>query len=166
MNCPVCQKNMTEQDFGGVMVDVCLDGCKSLWFDWMELKKLDETNEGFGAALQAATAYPRSNDAGRSPLICPKCGIKMHAHKYESAKEVNVDECYQCGGIFLDSGELKIIRDAHMNEQEERAYGDKLLANMPAYQEAEKDLEKQKLRADAMMRYTKYLRLSRWFTGK
>jgi hypothetical protein len=49
MNCPVCSKAMVEKDFGGVRVDVCQDGCKGIWFDWMELIKLDEQNEGLRA---------------------------------------------------------------------------------------------------------------------
>ena len=36
----------TEEDFGGVKVQVCRDGCKGIWFDWGELAKLDEKNEG------------------------------------------------------------------------------------------------------------------------
>ena len=104
MNCPVCQGQMTEQDFGGVMVDVCKDGCKGVWFDWNELIKLDESNEGLGKALQEALNHARNNDADRGQIPCPKCRIPMHIHRYQSAKEVNVDECYQCGGFFHDSG--------------------------------------------------------------
>ena len=54
MKCPVCNTEMVEEDFGGVKVDVCKDGCKGLWFDWVELIKLDEKNEGFGNALNEA----------------------------------------------------------------------------------------------------------------
>src|SRR6185312_14840058 len=119
MKCPVCQKNMSEQDFGGVKVDVCRDGCKGIWFDCFELSKLDEKNEGVGNALQEALHYPRVNDENRGNLTCPKCEKSMHRHLYKSDKEVNVDECYNCGGFFLDSGELTEIREHHMSEQEE-----------------------------------------------
>ena len=110
MNCPVCQKQMVTEDFGGVSVDVCRDGCKGIWFDWFELSKLDEKNEGMGAALQEALDYPRTNDANRGPINCPKCSVPLHRHLCTVDKEVSVDECYDCGGFFLDSGELKDIR--------------------------------------------------------
>ena len=131
MNCPVCAKPMTEESFGDVHVDVCKDGCKGIWFDWGELKALDESHEGAGEALKEALESSRVNDAGRGPLNCPKCGIAMHAHKYRSAKEVNVDECYSCGGFFLDSGELKEIREHHMNNEERDTYIHKLVDEAP-----------------------------------
>ena len=166
MICPVCKKNMIEQDFGGLNVDVCKDGCKGIWFDWSELTKLDETNEGLGGALQEALQYPMVNDENRGPIDCPKCGIPLHRHLYKSSKEVNVDECYRCGGFFLDSGELTELRDHHMSEQEQTAYLDKLTSNVPSYQQAQRDQAKDALRADALQRYTRFMRVSYFVTGK
>ena len=166
MNCPVCQKEMVEEDFGGVKVDVCKNGCKGIWFDWLEIGKLDENNEGFGNALEEALNYPRVNDENRGKITCPKCSIPMHIHKYQSSKELNVDECYSCAGFFLDSGELKGIRDTFMSELEEAEYMQKLLEEIPVYQETKKDLEKEKMRAEAIRNYTRFLRLSYYITGK
>ena len=157
---------MIEENFGGIMVDICKNGCRGIWFDWAEVIKLDENNEGFGSALEEALRYPRTNDEDRGKINCPKCGITMHTHKYSSSKEINFDECYACGGFFLDSGELRVIRDTFMTEQEEKAYNDKLLAEIPSYQEAEKDLEKEKMRTQAIRNYTKFLRLSYYVTGR
>lgn len=137
MNCPVCGKLMVEEDFGDVQVDVCKNGCKGIWFDWCELKRLDEKNEGLGRALEEALKSPQVNDEDRGPIKCPKCGIAMHAHKYSSAKEVNVDECYSCGGFFLDSGELRQIRDNYMSEEERDAYVNKLTSEAGLIEETE-----------------------------
>jgi Zn-finger nucleic acid-binding protein len=128
MNCPACGMSMVEEDFGGVLVDVCKNGCKGIWFDWGELKQLDQKHEGIGRALEEALKSPRRNNDDRGPLNCPKCGVKMREHKYRNAKEVNVDECYACGGFFLDSGELKQIRDNNMSEDEREVYVQKLVA--------------------------------------
>ncbi|MEO8803627.1 MAG: zf-TFIIB domain-containing protein [Rudaea sp.] len=166
MDCPVCKKGMTQEDFGGIEVQVCANGCKGIWFDCHELAKLDANNEGVGQALNDALAAPRSNDAQRADLVCPKCNVPMHHHLYAGEKEVNIDECYDCGGIFLDSGELKQIRDHHMSEPEESAYLQKLLDNMPAYEHGEGDLKKQELRTEALRHYTRFLRLSYYMTGK
>lgn len=166
MKCPVCKGSMAEQSFGEVKVDVCKDGCKGIWFDWVELVKLDEKNEGFGNALKEALNYPRSNDNNRSQINCPKCNKLMFAHKYQSSKEVNVDECYFCGGFFLDSGEFKVIRDTFMSQQEEEKYMNKILDEMPTYQHAKKDLDKEKLRSEATKRYTRFLRLSYYCKGE
>lgn len=166
MQCPVCKKEMVEEDFGGVKVDVCKIGCRGIWLDWMELSKLDESNEGLGAALEEALNYPRSNDESRGKINCPKCDIPMYVHIHLRTKEVNVDECGNCGGFFLDSGELKATRDTYMSEQEEKEYLDDLLANMPDYQMAKQDVERMRVRNEALRRYTRFLRLSYYVTGK
>ena len=166
MNCPVCNDIMVEKDFGGVMVDICEDGCKGIWFDWMELIRLDEENEGFGEALIAAMNHPRANDENRDPLKCPKCTLVMRAHKYQSSKEVNVDECYQCGGFFLDSGELRVIKESFLSEEEREQYVQKLLSEMPEYQEAKADLKKEEARTAAAYNMTKYIRLSHYMNRK
>jgi len=128
---------MVEEDFGGVSVDVCKDGCKGIWFDWGELKDLDESHEGVGRVLEEALKSPRQN-TGRGPLNCPKCGIKMREHKYKNAKEVSVDECYACGGFFLDSGELKQIRGNYMSEDEREVYVQRLVGETPIRQDTHK----------------------------
>ena len=158
MNCSVCGKLMVEEDFGGVRVDVCRNGCKGIWFDWQELIRLDENNEGVGNALEEALKSPRVNEAEREQLQCPRCGIPMHAHKYGRAKEVNVDECYACGGFFLDSGELRQIRDNFMSDEEREAYVQKLLDEIPEYKAKEEELEKAQLRKKAGSKFGKVLR--------
>ena len=145
MNCPACEMLMVEEDFGKVHVDVCKNGCKGLWFDWGELKELNESHEGIGKALKEALDSPRVSDADRGPLKCPKCGITMQTHKYRSAKEVSVDECYACGGFFLDSGELKQIRDHYMSDNERDSYVQRLLQETPLGEHTERT----KLRATA-----------------
>lgn len=149
MNCPVCGKQMVQADFGGVLVDVCRDGCKGIWFDWTELGRLDENNEGAGEALKDALESSHVNDENRQQLKCPKCGLPMHVHKYKNAKEVNVDECYGCGGFFLDSGELGRIKDSFMSEAERDAYVDKLISETPEGKAMEQETERMKARPEA-----------------
>ncbi len=162
MECPACGKSMVEEDFGGVHVDVCSKGCRGIWFDWQELVQLDENSEGAGNALEEALRSPRFKQEDRERLFCPKCGMAMHAHKYSSAKEVSVDECYGCGGFFLDSGELKEIRDQYMSEEERDAYVDKLLADIPEFKEMEEETKREKaeLRTSAGRKLGDFLRRS------
>lgn len=114
MKCPVCEIDMITKRFGDVEIDVCEVGCKGLWFDAFELVQLDESHEGFGRALDEALISDRKRNQERGRIDCPKCSIKMQTHKYK-ALEVFIDECYSCGGKFLDAGELKEIR-AHFKD--------------------------------------------------
>jgi uncharacterized protein len=160
MNCPACQAPMVEENFGEVMVDVCKNGCKGIWFDWLELVKLDERNEGFGEALKEAIRSPRVNDQNRGQLKCPKCSLPMHIHKYRHSSLVNVDECYTCAGFFLDSGELGTIRETFISPQEEEAYVEDLLKSIPEYDNSLKDSQKERQRSEALMRLTRFIRPS------
>ena len=164
MKCPACNGSMQEQDFGGVMIDVCT-GCKGLWFDWMELMKVDEQHEGSGRALADAMMSPRRNDGSRGRIPCPKCGTPMRIHNYGRAQGVKVDECYACGGFFLDSGELTVIRDEFMSDAEYAHFADALANEIPGMAEYQQDLERRYVRARAMMRMTRFLRPS-WLVPK
>ena len=167
MNCPVCSKFMVTVDFGGAQVEVCREGCKGLWFDWFELAKLNDPSEGAGEALQQALRYPRTNDGKRPRLQCPKCRMPMVAHKYDGIEQVNIDECYSCRGVFLDSGELKEIRHHRISSDEEDAYLQKLLSESSAVRAADNHLKALRAERDAAMRnWTRFLRLSYWSQTK
>ena len=166
MNCPACGKAMTEQNFMNVKVDVCAQGCGGQWFDWMELIRLDESDEGNQGDIAAVLNTPPVHDENRARINCPKCGLVMHRHKYTSSREVDIDECYQCGGYFLDAGELAAIRKTFMSEQEELKFCESLMAHDKTWSEAAEDLEKRDERAQAAKKMTRFMRLSYYATGK
>lgn len=157
MKCPVCSKEMVEKDFGGVMVDVCADGCKGLWFDWYELEKLDENHEGAGSALEEALSADRVSDEGRGQIICPKCNIPMHIHKYRHEHSVAVDECYQCAGFFLDAGELKAIREGFLSEAQIKEFTDEIIKDIPGSVDFSAEEPKIKVRTNALYKFAQYL---------
>ncbi len=161
MKCPACGKDMVRENFG-VNVDVCENGCKGIWFDQGELRMLDEKDEGLGAALEAGLRSPRRNDANRGPLNCPKCSIPMHTHGYARDQAVNVDECYKCGGFFLDSGELKAIRDNYMSDADVKVYADQIIASVPGYGQAVHDLEAEHRRVESVQKFTKFMTVNYW----
>lgn len=41
---------------------------------------------------------------------CPKCGCDLVEREHNHVK---VDECAECGGVWLDKGEVKMIEDFH-----------------------------------------------------
>jgi Zn-finger nucleic acid-binding protein len=132
---------MVPEDFG-LKVQVCENGCKGIWFDLGELQRLDQVGEGMGPSLEAALRSPRLNTAPRGPINCPRCHISMHAHRFERDKEVNIDECYSCGGFFLDSGELKEIRDHYMSDAEVKAYAEQIInQSAPGFEDAERQVD-------------------------
>ena len=169
MNCPVCSKQMVEEDFG-VKVNVCENGCKGIWFPHWALQKIDQNHEGVGKALEAALLSPRNNKSDRGPIQCPVCHILMHKHQYSRAHEVNVDECYGCEGFFLDSGELSAIRNKAMTDKEVDIYTNNLVGditgnpNEVAKDEAiiEDNVREYERRVEAINKLGKILQIHYW----
>jgi len=53
-----------------------------------------------------------------------------------------------------------------MSEQEQEAYSEKLLAEIPDYAKALEDVEKKTARAKAIRNLTKFMRVSYYVSGK
>jgi len=121
MNCPVCGRALEPMTVGDLTVDVCRGGCGGIWFDRLELAKVDNEEEAAGEALldiERSPAVPVDLEARRR---CPKCrDIVMMRHFYGPTRQVEVDECAQCGGVWLDAGELAAARRQYKTEAERR----------------------------------------------
>jgi uncharacterized protein len=110
MICPACGAQLTALGVEGLVIDACRDGCGGLWFDNFELHQVDEWHERLGDSLLAMEVNP---GAAIVPdrRHCPRCpDVVMMQHKFRPDKPVIVDECPNCGGVWLDGGELAEIR--------------------------------------------------------
>jgi uncharacterized protein len=122
MNCPACGTVMTEITAGGVKVQTCKGGCGALWFDKRELGKVDEPSEAAGEALLNVEQNPRIKVDSNKRYKCPRDPeIVMMRHFWSVKRDVTVDECPKCEGIFLDPGELAQIRGDYKTDAERHA---------------------------------------------
>lgn len=107
-------------------MDVCDGGCGGIWFDHWELQKVDEQAETAGEQLLSVRRDPGVlvDPAGR--YRCPKCtdGVVLMRHFWSVKRGVTIDECPECGGIFLDAGELARIRSEFATEGARHAAAD------------------------------------------
>lgn len=121
MKCPACFNPLTTLQVGSLEVDVCQGGCGGIWFDAFELQRVDEPSETLGEALlhiQRDESIVLDMSRKRD---CPRCeGVKLHRHFFSARRKVEVDQCPNCGGYWLDAGELAAIR-AETAEAEEIA---------------------------------------------
>lgn len=116
--CPACGKEMKKLYVKDVdkVVDICLNGCGGIFFDNQELKCFDEENEDINdilLMLANKSFYPVDTTETR---ICPVCNLPMVKNFTSSTNEIEIDECYTCGGKFLDYGELEKIREEVKHE--------------------------------------------------
>jgi Zn-finger nucleic acid-binding protein len=119
MKCPACKNDLKEIKIEGIAVDVCQNGCGGIWFDKFELQKVDEPHESAGEKLLDLGRDPSVVVDHNARLNCPKCdNTVMMRHFFSVKKEVEVDECPNCSGFWLDFGELGKIRDQFKSEEE------------------------------------------------
>ena len=103
MQCPRCNAELKGIDSSeGVTLDFC-GACKGLWFDAGEVADYFELARDIPDLDRAkATAKPTS-------LRCPKCGHDLQELQYSAPHSLMVDHCPQCGGIWLDQGEVPTL---------------------------------------------------------
>jgi len=111
MKCPACFNDLTEMQVGSLAVDVCQGGCGGIWFDAFELQRADEEQEVAGERLLNIERDERIQVDPNRKRDCPRCsGVKLKRHFFSPQRRVEVDECPNCGGYWLDAGELAQIR--------------------------------------------------------
>jgi uncharacterized protein len=111
MKCPACFNELTQIHVGNLVVDVCEGGCGGVWFDAFELQRVDEDQEVAGERLLNIRRDARVQVDIARKRECPRCeGVKLKRHFFSAKRRVEVDECPNCGGYWLDAGELAQIR--------------------------------------------------------
>ena len=81
---------------------------------------MDESHENIDeilAAIEGKTFKPQDENKTR---ICPVCVNPMHKNFSSIKHEIAIDECYVCGGKFLDNEELQKFRAEYKTENDRR----------------------------------------------
>jgi Zn-finger nucleic acid-binding protein len=111
MKCPACFNELAQLQVGSLVVDVCQGGCGGIWFDAFELERVDEEEEVAGESLLHIHRDERIVVDASRKRDCPHCeGVRLHRHFFSAKRRVQVDQCPNCGGYWLDAGELAEIR--------------------------------------------------------
>lgn len=114
IRCPACGNKMKKVFIpsAGVNVDICVDGCGGIYFDRKEIQHFQKGNDNsyneIKKELSGKFFTPVNQNETR---VCPVCAAKMVKTKIQGLN-VEIDTCYSCGGIFLDNGELELIRES------------------------------------------------------
>lgn len=114
IRCPACGNKMKKVFIpsAGLNVDICVDGCGGIYFDRKEIQHFQNGNDKsyneIKKELSGKIFTPVNQNETR---VCPVCAAKMVKTKIQGLN-VEIDTCYSCGGIFLDNGELELIRES------------------------------------------------------
>ena len=115
--CPACHKKMAKIEVDGINIDICINGCGSFWFDNRETEKFAESDNSIKIE-KALKKHSFEKIYDNHERFCPVCNVKMVQHKASEKCDVIIDDCYNCGGKFLDYGELEKIRNIQNSTEE------------------------------------------------
>jgi Zn-finger nucleic acid-binding protein len=102
---------LSQMQVGTLTVDVCEGGCGGIWFDAFELQRVDNPEDDASEAMLHISKDPKIQIDFARKRACPRCeGVKLKKHFFSARRRVEVDECPNCGGYWLDAGELARIR--------------------------------------------------------
>ena len=99
MNCPACQQQLIHIEIGPVIADVCENSCGGSWLDRLELAKICASNASIShrvLSIKSKTSSPL-----KEIKQCPH-DQKNLIHRSYIQNQAVVDECPQCGGIWID----------------------------------------------------------------
>jgi Zn-finger nucleic acid-binding protein len=111
MRCLNCDAEMVNYDVitkaGELSYDVC-EKCGSLWLDRGELDKMAFQVQGsieFCSEEKDKTAESKVKN-------CPRCDISLSRVRFLGESDIVLHHCKNCGGFWLDGGELNLIDNA------------------------------------------------------
>jgi len=111
LRCPRSSFPLARLRIGGIDTDLCED-CGGLWLDRIELTRFENSSSVFGDALVAhLRQFPPTLVDHSIRLTCPRHPeVVMLRRRFSPVAPVEIDECPECGGIWLDTDELARIR--------------------------------------------------------
>jgi Zn-finger nucleic acid-binding protein len=107
MNCPKCEQPLSTTSVRGTEVDKC-PKCHGIWFDANELETILAQTP---TDLRPLRGGRHDNATDRQRGTCPRDGKSLMRVCSAKDKDVIVDVCPDCQGIWLDGGELKRLLD-------------------------------------------------------
>lgn len=132
MNCPQCGSVLESLTWeSNVKVDQC-PACRGVWLDKGELERIEELVEhDYSHSLRrldsAAAAYELARQKTQAERPCPQCQQSLEKEEYGYCSEILIDHCAECGGVWLDRGELEALETffererADIREEDKRA---------------------------------------------
>lgn len=115
--CPDCQSPLQAKGYEGVTIDVCA-ACAGIFFDEGEvaqvmakgLSAMEELDAEIAPAgsIELSTSIEPTKGVARK---CPNCSTGMDKFRYMYSSDVVLDECKKCGGIWVEDGELRRMRE-------------------------------------------------------
>lgn len=113
LSCPRTATPLKKLRLAGVTVDYS-EVSGGVFFDRFELQHFEGPENANGEALASVLEAQANQEIDAiARVCCPRHpDVTMMRRFYSPMRQVEIDECPACGGIWLDSGELDDVRRA------------------------------------------------------
>ena len=95
----------------GIEVDRC-GICGGIWLDRGELEALVASDKSGRAAARLLDRSDDAEEVSDHAPVCPRDGTPLSPMRTAAKPHVECDACTQCGGVYLDAGELSKLTDS------------------------------------------------------
>jgi uncharacterized protein len=113
MTCPKCRElALQPETLAGVTVDGC-PRCHGVWLDAGELDALSTLGWTEVRSLAAGRLSPEQNQKRGN---CPRDHSPLLRVYSALQRAIVLDRCGQCGGVWLDGGELRALLQPRVAE--------------------------------------------------
>jgi Zn-finger nucleic acid-binding protein len=103
---PDCGLPLQPVEFEGIVLDVCPQ-TGGIWFDLGELAKIRHKSYESLQGLDQMVAQCRANPAiDPSRRRCPVDNASLYAFYYCENRNIQMEECRTCGGVWVDHASL------------------------------------------------------------
>lgn len=120
VSCPKCHVNMERVKVERLAVDRC-HKCGGLWLDQGELDALLSTRGGAKQAIATLDAGPAVEGSRARHVVsrveCPRDKSRLITIVDRKQPHIHFEACTNCGGTFLDAGELKDLSERTLRER-------------------------------------------------
>lgn len=111
--CPNCSIEMEPFQVGSMLADVC-PKCSGIWLSPAFFEAvLDAADDEVKDVPDDGEMSDHTFDRSPSSRICPNCDSRMENYQYNYTSGIWIDACPNSHGIWLDPGELEMVRSQH-----------------------------------------------------
>lgn len=113
MQCPIDTHTLVAKQIHNLEIDVC-SKCGGVWFDEGEFRSAVRSIASFELPEKYQVSFLKEKSHAlhlhERNFSCPKDGVKLETLHYDPPSGIYLDRCGECGGIWLDGGEISLVK--------------------------------------------------------
>ena len=111
--CPACSRALSRSDIEGNVLHACME-CGGMWITPQAFSEmLESADELLSATTRPSCSYEKTFMRSDSSRLCPSCDAQMDNYQYQYTSGIWIDACPNGHGIWLDAGEMILIKSHH-----------------------------------------------------